>query len=225
MEVELAESKDTTSVKKRPAPEAIVDADPKRQKVETAENKNENNQSDIVTLTRIHFPQKPKPYKTKPLVSFIICIDTLDKNFGEIKWFDGLGQATGAEIPFPDSILVNMMNEKGRNISSYIFNYINVYKRTAKAFMAIDNRRLILACGFNVQNDDIYFPVWQQEQKAPKTSIDVCVICMEKVSSHVILPCMHVCLCDKCVVESQRQNVATCPKCRSNYTETRKLYF
>lgn len=39
----------------------------------------------------------------------------------------------------------------------------------------------------------------------------LCVICVEKDKSVLLLPCRHLCLCDKC---AEYDNMTACPLCR-----------
>jgi hypothetical protein len=49
-----------------------------------------------------------------------------------------------------------------------------------------------------------------------------CVVCMEGVSSHIILDCMHLSVCENCVdlVKSDKN----CPQCRKTFSSIRKVY-
>lgn len=53
-----------------------------------------------------------------------------------------------------------------------------------------------------------------------------CVICLESGVSHVVLPCMHYCLCKSCAemlrsLEPSRRN---CPMCRGRVQETKQVF-
>lgn len=52
-----------------------------------------------------------------------------------------------------------------------------------------------------------------------------CVVCMQKTTTHIILPCAHVCLCSSCAEESQRQHVTKCPMCNTNIEKITKTYY
>lgn len=50
-----------------------------------------------------------------------------------------------------------------------------------------------------------------------------CIICLDLPSDHVVLDCMHLCLCGECsitIMESTR----VCPMCRKPAKEIRKVY-
>eukprot|EP00475_Leptophrys_vorax_P044351 TRINITY_DN885_c0_g1_i1.p1 TRINITY_DN885_c0_g1~~TRINITY_DN885_c0_g1_i1.p1 ORF type:complete len:124 (+),score=24.29 TRINITY_DN885_c0_g1_i1:507-878(+) len=47
-----------------------------------------------------------------------------------------------------------------------------------------------------------------------------CIICLDKMADHVILDCMHLCLCEDC-----HDGMSTCPKCRQPIKEIRKVFF
>jgi len=48
-----------------------------------------------------------------------------------------------------------------------------------------------------------------------------CVVCLEGVKSHVVVPCGHLCLCDTCSQKFQKGN---CPLCRQAVTMILKVY-
>jgi len=50
-----------------------------------------------------------------------------------------------------------------------------------------------------------------------------CVICIDAPATHIIIPCMHVCLCEKCEPKFHgRQQI--CPKCRAKIEDIKKTY-
>jgi Zinc finger, C3HC4 type (RING finger)/SPRY domain len=51
-----------------------------------------------------------------------------------------------------------------------------------------------------------------------------CVVCLDAKSDHIILPCMHLCLCIECAPLLQQAAHARCPKCRQDVGEVRKVY-
>jgi hypothetical protein len=58
--------------------------------------------------------------------------------------------------------------------------------------------------------------------KAKKEQKPACVVCIGNVANHVIMPCMHVCLCESCYLlfpDGQR-----CPMCRSDITAIIKTF-
>lgn len=60
-------------------------------------------------------------------------------------------------------------------------------------------------------------------QEGPEDAQDenlTCLICLEEKRTHVMVPCGHVCLCDKC---SQRK-YTQCPVCRAGVTLVMKIY-
>jgi len=48
-----------------------------------------------------------------------------------------------------------------------------------------------------------------------------CVVCLEGMKSHVIVPCGHLCLCEACSQQFQKGN---CPLCRQAVTMIVKVY-
>lgn len=50
-----------------------------------------------------------------------------------------------------------------------------------------------------------------------------CMCCLERVSDHIVMNCMHLCYCDECA-ELQRMT-RSCPKCSKPIAGIRKLRF
>ena len=55
---------------------------------------------------------------------------------------------------------------------------------------------------------------------------DECVICMENVLSHVIVPCGHLAICEVCSLLLEQGVIDRCPVCnvRSTPPHTMKVY-
>jgi hypothetical protein len=51
-----------------------------------------------------------------------------------------------------------------------------------------------------------------------------CRICMDKTSNCTFYPCGHVCLCDDCKQDYEKQ-YSICPLCKQNYTVCFRIYF
>lgn len=49
-----------------------------------------------------------------------------------------------------------------------------------------------------------------------------CVVCLEKPKTHVIFDCMHMCLCETCVVNFKRGQ--KCPMCSKRVVRTARIY-
>lgn len=47
-----------------------------------------------------------------------------------------------------------------------------------------------------------------------------CIICMDQMADHILLDCMHLCLCGECA-----EGITKCPKCRADVKEVRKVFF
>lgn len=47
-----------------------------------------------------------------------------------------------------------------------------------------------------------------------------CIICLDRVADHVILDCMHLCLCKECSA-----SIKICPCCRQTVASIQKVYF
>lgn len=60
--------------------------------------------------------------------------------------------------------------------------------------------------------------------KDPYKTLEECVICLDRKSDHIILDCMHLCLCGQCSAEIF-QTTKICPKCREPANAIRKVYF
>lgn len=58
-------------------------------------------------------------------------------------------------------------------------------------------------------------------------SLSECCVCLTSKSTHVIVPCMHVCLCGNCALkmDTTKRVGRHCPKCRAKCTSINKLYF
>lgn len=52
----------------------------------------------------------------------------------------------------------------------------------------------------------------------------MCVVCCDAEPDHIIMDCMHMCLCGVCVQHYKGTN-AVCPKCRSEVTEIKKIFY
>jgi hypothetical protein len=52
-----------------------------------------------------------------------------------------------------------------------------------------------------------------------------CVICLVQKSSHIMLPCGHVCVCDVCAGLMKQFRERKCPKCRTVLTHVKKAFF
>ena len=48
----------------------------------------------------------------------------------------------------------------------------------------------------------------------------LCVVCLVEPADHVLLPCGHVCVCKRCAA-----SVTTCPMCRADVSERKRVYF
>ena len=50
-----------------------------------------------------------------------------------------------------------------------------------------------------------------------------CTVCQDAKSSVILMPCMHVCLCEGCA-ETVRSHDGKCPMCRANFASVSKIY-
>ena len=53
---------------------------------------------------------------------------------------------------------------------------------------------------------------------------DICVICMDKLKNHALVPCGHLCLCRDCTSILRRQDGARCPICRTEITSALEIF-
>lgn len=58
------------------------------------------------------------------------------------------------------------------------------------------------------------------EQNLPTIVVSVCSVCLSKQTTHVLIPCGHICLCESCV----QLNIKNCPVCRQQITNSIKYY-
>jgi hypothetical protein len=58
-------------------------------------------------------------------------------------------------------------------------------------------------------------------KKGQENSRD-CVICYDNQSTHVVIPCFHLCLCEDCA--KVYKGKTDCPKCRQTIKEIKKTF-
>jgi len=51
-----------------------------------------------------------------------------------------------------------------------------------------------------------------------------CVVCLDNAADHLLMHCMHVCLCEPCS-EMLEETSKVCPKCRASYDKIARVYF
>ena len=51
-----------------------------------------------------------------------------------------------------------------------------------------------------------------------------CVFCLDKVPDHIIMDCMHICVCEDCAETLQSKNNPTCPVCRAPVNAIKKVF-
>jgi Zinc finger, C3HC4 type (RING finger)/Ubiquitin family len=57
-------------------------------------------------------------------------------------------------------------------------------------------------------------------RRSNDNTVSECVVCLERRSSHVLIPCGHLCLCGSCVT-----SVTRCPICRKFIRRSLRVYF
>ena len=61
-----------------------------------------------------------------------------------------------------------------------------------------------------------------EETSTSPTEREECCVCVENKITHIIIPCAHFCLCEKCSKELPKN---ICPMCRSPIENIYKVYF
>jgi hypothetical protein len=63
------------------------------------------------------------------------------------------------------------------------------------------------------------------DAKKDSEKVSECVVCMEAPANHVVMDCMHLCLCADCAMMYNgiyKDN--GCPNCRADITRVAKIY-
>jgi hypothetical protein len=53
----------------------------------------------------------------------------------------------------------------------------------------------------------------------------LCVVCMDAPKQHVMVPCMHMCVCEACAQRLLDAQTPHCPVCRTPVRETARVFF
>jgi len=53
----------------------------------------------------------------------------------------------------------------------------------------------------------------------------LCVVCMDAPKHHVMVPCMHVCVCEACAQRLLDAQTPLCPVCRTPVESTTRVFF
>lgn len=56
-----------------------------------------------------------------------------------------------------------------------------------------------------------------------ETKIAECCVCLDKPSTHIVLPCGHMCLCETCSLKCKRAKLK-CPKCCGTVRQISKVF-
>ena len=48
----------------------------------------------------------------------------------------------------------------------------------------------------------------------PPVDDEQCVVCMDALKSHAVMPCLHQCVCEACAQQLLEQGTQSCPVCR-----------
>ena len=65
------------------------------------------------------------------------------------------------------------------------------------------------------------YAVDPSDSRADSSASDCCVVCLVDPKTHIILPCRHYCLCDKC---ARSMRFKKCPMCRKKIKEIGPVY-
>jgi len=64
-----------------------------------------------------------------------------------------------------------------------------------------------------------------EKKKEDVANLMTCVVCRDARSDHVLIPCMHLCLCGDCApFYKAQQRGLNCPKCRTSVTDVLKVF-
>jgi hypothetical protein len=78
-------------------------------------------------------------------------------------------------------------------------------------------KTIALECGWN----DVDLEGARKESER----VNECVVCMEAPANHVVLECMHLCLCANCaMMYTGIYKDSGCPKCRGTISKVSKVY-
>jgi len=81
---------------------------------------------------------------------------------------------------------------------------------------------VLLKDALNTENLELRRRIESSERvESDESKQIVCVICMDNLCNLVCLPCKHLALCTYC---GQKQDVTTCPICRTELKEKMQIY-
>jgi hypothetical protein len=63
---------------------------------------------------------------------------------------------------------------------------------------------------------------------APASQVEdeaLCVVCMDARKQHVMVPCMHVCVCEACAQRLLDAQTPHCPVCRTPVNHSTRVFF
>lgn len=83
----------------------------------------------------------------------------------------------------------------------------------------VEHRTALESIGWTI---DEFNAAKQRAQQQNNDDSRECVVCLDKASDHIILDCMHLCLCGECA--AQYVNERNCPKCREPIRAIKKIY-
>jgi len=91
-----------------------------------------------------------------------------------------------------------------------------------------DDRRLkrfnILANNGSDEDDSMEAELYRQVQREREDKL--CVVCVDKIKCIMMLPCRHLCVCERCwrQLEATNEHNSTCPLCRNPVQQIIKAY-
>ena len=97
---------------------------------------------------------------------------------------------------------------------------------TCKSLLVVDQSRdlgeqgvvVVLAPCADVQG---FIENLREAHDDRRQRVQMCCVCMENPSDHVLLPCGHVCLCCECVGHTR---IGNCPICKGSVTSKHKIF-
>mmetsp|Transcript_26739 Transcript_26739/g.64795 ORF Transcript_26739/g.64795 Transcript_26739/m.64795 type:complete len:778 (-) Transcript_26739:324-2657(-) len=63
-----------------------------------------------------------------------------------------------------------------------------------------------------------------ESKQSQQSDLMQCIVCLDARCDHVILPCMHMCLCGDCAPFYKEQQGLKCPKCRQSVKSVVKVF-
>ncbi len=72
--------------------------------------------------------------------------------------------------------------------------------------------------------DEIQKTEWERKQKREFDENLQCCVCFDNKKEILILPCRHLCICEKCSEGTGAASISKCPVCRCAISQKLKVY-